>query len=279
MASDFNDELDLLTVFKPVNEKVSEALSDSRLRIGALYSTLRNDPALSLLILRTANSRTEGLYNSVSSIKLALNILGKEKTVFLNNTIKKIAPEKLLETDIIDIQDFWRHSLTVALIAETIAKHIKRFSPINPDNLFCAALFHDLGIAALARQDSKSLEASVKSSIEKKLPFHKVEDGLDHAEAGAEILRKWGVPEKIYGPVWFHHNPSATEKYMLPAAVIHVADVTAQLIGMPLFEKETVPQVDPKALKLVGLSPERLNVIARDSMDIVVNLEKELKIN
>lgn len=279
MASDFNEELDLLAVFKPVNKKVSEILSDSGLRIGALYSNLRNDPALSLLVLRTANSKTEGLYNSVSSIKLALNIIGKEKVSFLNNTVSKLAPDKLLETDAIEITDFWKHSLTSALIAENIAKHIKRFSPINPDNLFCAALFHDLGIAAIARQSAGILESTVKKSIEKEIPFYKAEDKTDHAEIGAEILRKWGIPEKIYGPIWFHHNPSATEKYMLPAAVIHVADVTAQLIGMPLFEKEIVPQIDPDALKLISLSPERLNVIARDSMDFVVNLEKEFKIN
>lgn len=279
MVSEIADKSDLLTLFLPINKKVTAVLSDSGIKSGTLYDTLRYDPAISLLLLRAANSKTEGLHNSVSSIKLAINILGIDKVSFLNKTVRTLAPQMILPSDLISSHDFWRHSLTVALISETIAKHIKRFAPINPDNLFCAALFHDLGIVAIARHSVSAIEDIITKSIEEKLPYCEAEDELKHAETGAEILRLWGIPEKIYGPIWYHHNPSSTQKYTLSAAVVHVADVTAQLIGMPLFEKEIVPQIDSDALKLIGLSPERLNVIARDAMDTVVSLEKEFKIN
>lgn len=268
------EEVDLLTLYKPVNKNISAYLSSPANKLTALYEAIRLDPALSLLIIRSANSKVTGLYNSVSSLKLALNILGKDKVCFLNNTVKNFASENILNS-IITISNYWRHSLAVALISETIAKHIKRFSPINPENLFCAGLFHDLGIIAMAKKNSVLLEDVIKKSLENEIPLIIAETDKKHAEVGAEILRTWGVPEKIYGPIWYHHNPSATPKFALYAAVIHVADVTAQLIGMPLFEGEKVPQIDEDALKLLGLSPERLNVIARDAMDFIIKMEKE----
>lgn len=278
MVSQIIKNSDILTGYAPVRATVKAALLNSKIKPAALYDIIKHDPSLSLLILRSVNSKIGGLYNSVSSLKYALNILGLEKVKFLNETVEGLGETQFISSEYISSHDFWKHSLAVALISEAIAKHIKRFSPINADNLFCAALFHDIGVEAISKFSHEILEEVIENSIKNSIPFYKAEKDYNHSEVGAEILRYWGIPEKIYGPIWYHHNPSSTEKYKMSASVIHVADVTAQLIGMPLYENEVVPQIDDKALKLIGLSPERLNVIARDAMDTVISLEKEFKL-
>lgn len=278
MVSKIAENSDILTAYAPLRARVKNALFDTEIKPINLYEIIKNDPSLSLLILRSVNSKIGGLYNSVSSLKHAINILGPEKIKFLNTTIDNLGSTQFVSSEYISSHDFWKHSLTVALISEAIAKHIKRFSPINPDNLFCAALLHDIGVEAISKYSHEILEEVIENSIKKSIPFYEAEKEYNHSEVGAEILRYWGIPEKIYGPVWYHHSPSSTQKYAMSSAVIHVADVAAQLIGMPLYENEVVPQVDDKALKLIGLSPERLNVIARDAMDTVLSLEKEFKL-
>lgn len=278
MVKDIIEKIDLIPVFKPVNKRVSEALSKGKVKGDDFYEIVKTDPALSLLMLRSANSKIDGVDNAVSSIKLAINLLGAEKILMLNSSIKMLSENDMPGSSYVTTSNFWRHSLTVAYISEAIAKHIKRFKPINPDNLFCAGLFHDLGIISFIYTQPDKLDSTIEQSIKESRALHKFEDDYKHGEIGAEMLRCWNIPEKIYGPVWYHHDPSNTGKYELSAAIIHVADVTAQLIGMPLFDKETVPEVDKKALETIGLSPERLNVIARDSMEKVIALEKEFKL-
>lgn len=277
MITEIAEKTDLLVKNSWVNEKISHTLSGSNAKLSDIYDVVKFDPALSLLILKAANAKYGGLHNSISSIKVGMNIIGKEKVAFLNNTVKMYGEDHFLSTDAITGNDFWRHSLTTGLISEIIAKHIKRFSPINPDNLFCAGLIHDLGIVAMAKQSPNLIERLVEKAINENIPFYEAEEENNHAEIAAEILRLWGIPEKVYGPVWYHHKPSSTQKYKLSAAVIHVADVTASLIGMPLYEKDCMPKIDNEALDIIGLSPERLNVIARDAMDLVLGIEKEFK--
>jgi HD-like signal output (HDOD) protein len=46
--------------------------------------------------------------------------------------------------------------------------------------------------------------------------------GMDHAEAGALVLRHWGLPDRFIEAVLFHHQPQQTESNL--AALLYLVE-------------------------------------------------------
>jgi hypothetical protein len=56
--------------------------------------------------------------------------------------------------------------------------------------------------------------------------------GIDHAELGAILLRKWSVPESIVGIIERHHDENITVVNDSETAVVQAADAMCSMIGV-----------------------------------------------
>ena len=91
-------------------------------------------------------------------------------------------------------------------------------------------------------------------------------DMVPSANLGAELLRIWGLPERICKIVEVQHYPEFTSPDLIPAehnreaGIVHIAHVLEHLlVGQPLDAKHTIFTQEYMALLGYGqLTPEQL---------------------
>lgn len=102
--------------------------------------------------------------------------------------------------------ELWRHAVAVSVISENLSKGLDL--PV-PEETFTAALLHDVGKLVLGGMVHADL-ARIEGALARGVSFENAERevlGLDHAEAGAEILERWSIPEGLVSAVRWHHAP------------------------------------------------------------------------
>ncbi len=268
------EKVNSLPSLAPVVQKISAVMSDPEVSAEDIVNVLKLDPAIAGKVLRLANSAYIGIPRTVSSLQNAVVILGHRRIhslVLAASTLSSFSFDNHLPFDGIS---FWKHSLIVALICESIARHIKRYDTIDAGEVFCAGLLHDIGKLVLGQYDSERISASYKDALEQKVPFYSCEDEKNsHIQIGAFVAEKWHFPESLVTAIRYHHTPGYAEKYNRMVAITHVADIMVHLIGFSTVTGEATPPMDEGVMDEIGLSPERLKVIA----DNAIKSEKQFE--
>ncbi|MFC1523696.1 HDOD domain-containing protein [Thermodesulfobacteriota bacterium] len=185
--------------------RILQAVKDDESSFAELSVIISSDPALSARVLQIANSPFYPSSENITNIEKAISILGV-------NLLKNIALSFVIVRDMygpakggFDFNFFWKRAVTSAVAAELLSELFDRKS----DDTFVTALLQDIGIVILyqCRTDDylKVLDEKRASS----LPISAVEEkifGFGHHELGAELLKKWGIPENIYQPIRYHHT-------------------------------------------------------------------------
>ena len=218
------------------------------------------DVSLTAWLLKLVNSPFFGFSVKVDTVTRAVTLLGIEqfKTLAMGSMINSLM-EKLPE-GVIDVEEFWRHSIATALAAQAIWKALKKD---DSERLFVAGLLHDCGILALAYAAPKTFAALNQAMLNEAKPRYVLEQELldfDHARLGGMLLHRWNMPLPLVMSVLRHHQVDAPERY-LEAAVVHLADFIAFAIA-GRREEELVPPLDPLVWNALGLSTANLNFIA-----------------
>jgi len=184
-----------------------------------LGEIIQADPALTGRILRLANSSCYAMPKKVSNFDTAIAMLG-------GNAVMNIALSFIISQcfqgkrgDRFDFGLLWRRSVTSAVAGQLIASEIG----MKSDDVFITSLLQDIGIGAmflsrredyLAVLDEKTVSGCMLSSVERKI-FE-----FDHQEAGSSLLKMWGLPESVYLPILYHHEPENA-----PLAIQHLCQI------------------------------------------------------
>jgi len=137
------------------------------------------------------------------------------------------------------VDSLWEHSMRCSVLARTMGRSL-RVPPRMGREATTAALLHDVGKMVLARSSPSSFRAAGLRSSADRIPLWQAEFpifGTHHGEAGAALLRLWGLPEGIWRAVANHHTPhheGATGPNV--TALVHVADCLSHL-----NEKDALP--------------------------------------
>lgn len=158
---------------------------------------IESDPGLTGQILRFVNSSFFGFRTEVTSVKLAINLVGVRtiKNFALWSAVFSLIPS--FKQGVFNIKLLWQDSLRRALFARTLGK---RLGADNEEDLFTAALLQDLAIPILVKELSKDYVALVEKlqTNPKRLSVLEREvRGWSHADAGAFIAQKWKLPESL----------------------------------------------------------------------------------
>jgi putative nucleotidyltransferase with HDIG domain len=128
--------------------------------------------------------------------------------------------------------DLFKHAAAVAVGAEQVAKAL---GLKTPDMAFTAGLLHDLGKLILGTFIEVDLAAIRRLAFEQGLSFQRAERqvlGLDHAEAGAALLKAWNLPTSVVTAVCWHHEPQSCPDDTSIVDLVHVADSITLSIGI-----------------------------------------------
>lgn len=220
---------------------------------GLLARRIAADQALAARALRVANSPFYGLQGQVVSIQEAIVVLGFRAVRSLVISAAAVQALATLKPDKhFDPQPFWRHSIGTAVSA----RHLALLAGRNPESAFAAGLLHDIGQLVLA-VSFPAHYAAIHQWIQRHAsPLLDVERqmiGTTHAEAGALLAERWGLPAAIREAIALHHQPDDATADSL-ADLTHTANVLSHALALATPPDELVPTLSDTAWARLNIS-------------------------
>ncbi len=117
-------------------------------------------------------------------------------------------------------------------VARTISRSFKRTRELQ-DDIYVGGMLHDLGQIVVSSLHPDLLAKIRKFTTEKGIGAKMLEDfsvGLNHAEVGALIARKWNFPEPLIESIRFHHEPlSCSDEYRDVVFTVYLANALCDI--------------------------------------------------
>jgi putative nucleotidyltransferase with HDIG domain len=195
-------------------------------------------------LLRIANAPTSALAQKCTSIRHAASLLGLRRVCQL---VESAAALAFVEKAASEFPELAARVLAVAGVARMLA-HI---TGVSPDDVFTAALLHDVGVLLLVQSEDPFYDGLMDHDAIGEEPS--VEDevrlmGFDHAALGAAVVRNWNLPEPLPQVVALHHDwEGALEAGGAVCAMVALLRVADRLVpALRAFDRPTLD--DLKAL-------------------------------
>ncbi len=223
-----------LEALPPAAVEVMRLVADAEADAAALARAIAHDPGLTANVLRLANSAALGGTVRVATVRDAVVRLGAKKIsrLVMAGAMEMIGQKPVSGYDL-PAGDLWRHAIAVALATDGLARFLSCEAPAWA---FVAGLLHDVGKIALGTFVQVDAEHIWAISASQDMSFDEAERevlGIDHAESGALLLARWGLPEEITVAVRWHHQPNDPGLPPL-AAWVHCADALCLSEGFGL---------------------------------------------
>jgi HD-like signal output (HDOD) protein/signal transduction histidine kinase len=104
-----------------------------------------------------------------------------------------------------DLRAFWKHSLTAAVLARELARHLN-YS--QPEEAYLAGLLHNVGRLALLATAPKEYAFNFSARDDEDLcAVEQRTLQITHAEAGAWLIERWELDSFLADSVLYHHEP------------------------------------------------------------------------
>lgn len=248
---------DQLATLPDIFYKLNAAIEDPDCTFDDIGEIISIDPGLTTRLLRIVNSAFYGFSTQVETVTHALTIIGTDQLAQLVLATSVMGQFKGIPGDLINMDSFWRHSISTGLAARSIAALSGEY---NVERFFVAGLLHDIGrlVFCVKAPDEigeiyKRAEASGNLlCIEEQKTF-----GFDHAELGGALLKAWNLPERLVESVTFHHSPAKSKNYPQETAVVNLADAISCSMKLGSSGEAVIPSLESKSWEIVGL-PESL---------------------
>ena len=99
--------------------------------------------------------------------------------------------------------------------------------------------------------------------------------GCNHTHLVKHLLQRWKLPMVLENNVFFHHRPQEAQ-HPIPAAIVHVADIITNGLGIGTSGERFVPPLDVKAWESLQLSPSCFDVVTKQATHQYFALESML---
>ncbi|MDZ7620014.1 MAG: HDOD domain-containing protein [Patescibacteria group bacterium] len=192
------------------------ALPQSALRLLELSQDPRNgpaefalpieaDPGLTGQVLRFVNSSYFGFSREISSVKLAITLVGIRtiKNFSLWSAVFSLMPNP--KCGPFDLKLLWQDSLYRAVFARAMAKLL---GSKDPEDAFAAALLQDMAVPLLAKEAAQLYTKLIQARDGGRVRLSGLEQqvlGWTHAEAAGIMARQWNLPD-AFATLIEHHQ-------------------------------------------------------------------------
>ena len=197
---------DTLPVLPAIAIKIIELHNDDDLYAAKVAGVISQDPALSAKLLQITNSSFFPFRREVTNITQAIAILGVNlaMSVALSSALIKMLRDSESTKHAFDHERYWCKSILGALVASELGDNI---AGLNRGDIYVAALMQDVGILVLSEVlgDEYSAMYNTARNHYDLVLLEQRNWGMDHAEAGALLLKKWRLPKYIVDVVERSH--------------------------------------------------------------------------
>jgi hypothetical protein len=205
------------------------------------------DPALTMKLLRAANSAASASAVHYGTVKEAVSRLGTAQVLaFAVACSTRPFLQRGLPEYGLDEGALWRHSVAAAVAAEVVPELCRVDVP--PES-FTAALLHDVGKLVMARFLTPEIRGSIRQANERDHLSQREAETLllsvHHGELGGIIARHWKLPVRVVQGITHHHTPDQGMDVICDVTYVAneiAKDIEAGVDGRP-FEFSISPEV------------------------------------
>ena len=188
------------------------------------------DPGLAGQVLKYVNSSYFGFARKIPSVKAGIMLVGIKtiRNFALWNAVFSLAPNPRCGP--FDLKSVWQDSLRRALFARAIAK---AHGLKNAEEIFTAALLQDMAIPLLAKEFPGVYEKLLAARDHGRQRLSTLEQssfGWTHAQAAAEMVRQWHLPEEFAALIEGHASGESNTRR--PGASLTHADLGRNIVAL-----------------------------------------------
>jgi len=250
-----------LPTLPTVVSKMIQLVDNPKTSAASLARLISTDQALTARILKLANSAYYGFPREISTVNMAIVVLGFNTVKDMGLSLSVFDVFKNMEnTKSFDIARFWEHSVSCGVASRMLARNYRsRFA----GEAFVAGLLHDIGKVILNQYFHSEFLEIMRLSAEG-ITLEEAEDqviGTRHSQVGCWLAEKWNLPKIISETILHHHDPWNMKKDQLFVATVHLANHLSHISGMghsgrnvpeeldvrlwEIFQKSNIPIDEP----------------------------------
>jgi putative nucleotidyltransferase with HDIG domain len=214
------------------------------------------EPVMAATVVRLSNSTAMGLRREINSVADAVAYLGfsTTKSLFLKFNVESLFPKTSTGRGY-DRSKLWLHAMTVAQVAEEVARRAGR---TDPNLALTAGLLHDVGKLVLNSKFENSVEKLWAPDADATVGLLDRERnlfGADHSIIGAMLAIDWKLPDDLVQIIRLHHSiqsPSVKLKPDVRRALlaVYVANQLVKFRHVYCDQMEIDPAPDAAAQEL-----------------------------
>ncbi|MBI4776355.1 MAG: HDOD domain-containing protein [Deltaproteobacteria bacterium] len=207
LEGDILYSIETLPPFSETSRRVVEILGDPDRSLPDIVDVIKYDQSITANLLRMCNSAYFGFVRKVTSLEQAVSLMGHQTVLELAMISGSLTYyNQGIPGYRVEGRGMLRHSISCALLSQILGGKKER---TGASILFTAGLLHDIGKVVLSSLVRDRFVEILNLVEEENYSFVEAERevlGMDHAQVGGEVARKWGLPETIRNPIAGHHD-------------------------------------------------------------------------
>ncbi|MGP1676855.1 MAG: diguanylate cyclase [Burkholderiales bacterium] len=247
---------DTLPTPSGIATQIVRLANDANADLGKLSTLLSMDPAITIKVLRLANSPVYARRRRIDNLRQAVIVLGLDAAISLalSFSLLKSWPDPGGERNGIDYPLFWRRSLLAAAIGRILARKV---GIEYAEELFLTCLVQDIGMLALDQTMKGLYDGLGQEQVCQQVVIARERERVetDHAAVGGWLLSKWSFPDLITQGVAASHNPER-----IPAVHENGPFVRSVALSSLIAESFLIESGDRRFVELAGAAENYLGL-------------------
>lgn len=222
-------------------------------QVSAVVAEVADDPVLTALLLRAANSVGYSHGRKISSPLDAVRTLGMDRVYGLVTAAAVQGSFHAVPTAKLDA--VWEVSLRAADFALDIGALIG----IDRATAYTAGLLHAVGMLVMSASQPaliRSLDEVHPPMLPRRPRLERAAFGFCYADAGAALLRHWGLPQRFVDALQHQFSPLDEDHHEVLAAVVCIAGWRARAEYCNFNEADMITSYPDEVGLLLGLDPD-----------------------
>lgn len=204
-VSEYANQAGNIFVLPDTVVQIKELIDGNEASISDVADVISFDPALTVQLLKIANSALYNFPNTIDSVSKAIQVIGTRSVYDLVIAYGAANAFQRVDSQDIDLDLYWEQSINCALLAKYFADIL---SVPGAERLFVSGLLHNVGeLVVYQLTPEVAIKCAKFSNKESPAAVQYKNLGFTYADISAALLQLWSIPEVIYAPIANLHNP------------------------------------------------------------------------